>query len=383
MRVTLAHLVAVARQGDASLVSESAGYIVLALADLAQRAPRLFLPAEVELEENGDVVSVGGAEADATLVEARIRRLLAWLLSESRVRNLNLERVSERGASAGLAHLVVELEAALVPVNRKAARRTLSRLYREVARCLSRGEVVPATFPEAIPTAPETAQSALVAPSLSAQAPSAPPSHEGEELAPLDLSAVAPRVAPAPRIVEMRAEPPASLNFVEPTPVAGLSVLAPHVAAIEAEPESVPAESWSSGGAETELCNVEVWVEEFERDAQQSELARRVDEALRASEAPEGVGPAGAESASSEAPLSEASGPSVPSGPSEPPSSRPERRPSDVHDLLARYRPQPRSNEGAVLRGLERLAGLAPSPASAEPEAKDDSVRPDPVIEIH
>src|SRR5690606_15320414 len=143
MSVTLAEIVAASKHGGTSFVAESAGYLVLALADGALRALRSSAaPLDVgsaRLDDQGDVVA-GALRRGQTEEESEreLRQLLGVLLGAVRTQSPNLARVAAREDSVGLLHLVVELEAALVPVNRKAARRSLARLCRETARALER-----------------------------------------------------------------------------------------------------------------------------------------------------------------------------------------------------------------------------------------------------
>lgn len=144
MSVSLAEIVAAARGGAASFVAESAGYIVLALADGALRSFRTSSAAldawTARLDEQGDLIAGGPGRMDSEeAVEQGLRQLLAELLRSVRTPSPNLQRVANRDGATGLAHLVVELEAALVPVNRKAARRSLARLCRETRRAIERG----------------------------------------------------------------------------------------------------------------------------------------------------------------------------------------------------------------------------------------------------
>lgn len=131
--VSLRDIMLAVRYGDAALVGESCGYLILGAADRAYQMPRRIGWDEVTVNSEGQV------ELDATpcpLVEseAGLRHLLEELLQMVRTPCPNLERVARRAGSAGLEHLVRELEAALIPVNRKAARRSLARLARDAAR---------------------------------------------------------------------------------------------------------------------------------------------------------------------------------------------------------------------------------------------------------
>jgi len=139
MNASLREIVLAVRYGDASLVGESVGYLILGACDRAVAVPRSVDLDGVLVTGEGDVV------LDATAVsedeaERSLRYLLGQLLTLLRTPFPNLARVATRDA-CGLGHLVTELEAALVPVNRRAARRSLSRLVRETRRSLAKEHV--------------------------------------------------------------------------------------------------------------------------------------------------------------------------------------------------------------------------------------------------
>ncbi|HSC87164.1 MAG TPA: hypothetical protein VLC09_07840, partial [Polyangiaceae bacterium] len=133
MTTTLREVVFAVRHGQAALVAELAGYLVLLAADAAAVRPILVSADALGLDADGEV-TLHGAPASEGDAERALRGVLAGLLGLLRSPAPNLQRVAERPELRGLATLVLELEAALVPVNRKAARRSLSRLYRETAR---------------------------------------------------------------------------------------------------------------------------------------------------------------------------------------------------------------------------------------------------------
>ncbi len=137
MNATLRELVLAVRYGDTSLVGESAGYIILGAADRASAIARRADLDSILLTGEGEVV-VDAASCSEPESERSLRILLGSLLRLVRSPCPNLERVAERASGSGLDHLVTELEAALVPVNRKAARRSLSRLVRDARRSATR-----------------------------------------------------------------------------------------------------------------------------------------------------------------------------------------------------------------------------------------------------
>ncbi len=460
MSVSIAEIVAAARQGQASLVCESAGYIVLGLADAAARSPRDIAPTDVGIDEQGDgTCAPGAAPAPDEVAERRIRRLLGWLLAEARTPSPNLARVAERAGTAGLSHLVVELEAALVPVNRKAARRSLARLFRETTRALERGVAVATDF-EAEPSAAASAVPTNVeqeAPSTSGRRESLPPepmktsavdsgprvvtdgrfdalrklhalrvdAHDATreedldvpvevELAPLELSVVAPRVAPIeePSGTRLREAVPdsspgvelavqeVSPAFVDTTPTQVLSRVAPrkpeaHLNLLAPTPvtsvASAPVRDVDFGDP---MVGEPVTSDDVVSDV---EVAPDADMALaqpleseRVSSAP--LADVLEERAVLEAPLHDTDGMSctgVPAAavtlaPPEPPPRSPSEaphRPNDVNDLLARFGSAPRRSDRELLRGLERLAGVDAGPGLLESDT-EERLRPSPVVAV-
>lgn len=133
MTVSLGQILAAVRSTEAALVGEVAGYLVLGAADAAQKAPTQADLGTIFIDENGEVL-LRGALSEPSEVEQDLRDILGWLLDEVRSSFPNLRRVAERPEPRGLVSLITELETALVPVNRRAARRSLSRLAREAQK---------------------------------------------------------------------------------------------------------------------------------------------------------------------------------------------------------------------------------------------------------
>jgi hypothetical protein len=140
--VNLLQVLAAARAAYAPMVGEIAGYLVLGAADQVVGAPRRVLAQEVLLQEDGALRLLGGVASSDAQAELALRGLLRRLLADARSASLALVRASQRPAGAGVGALVRELEAGLIPVNRSAGRRALSRLYRQTARALEAGKVV-------------------------------------------------------------------------------------------------------------------------------------------------------------------------------------------------------------------------------------------------
>ena len=141
MSVTLSEVKRAARAHRAPLAGESAGYLVLAIADQVLQAPRLVQAADVQLSEDGALRVLSGRASSEEDAELSLRRALDQLLLVASSGSAALTRASRRTAPVGLSSLVRELEAALIPVNRSAARRALSRLHRETARALDSGNL--------------------------------------------------------------------------------------------------------------------------------------------------------------------------------------------------------------------------------------------------
>ncbi len=169
MTVSLLEIIAAARARLAPLAAESAGYLVLGVADHVASAPRVTGPEWVELSSDGLVRLARGEASEAPeggpSPERSLRRLLAQTLEVSSSVGPALRRAAERADDVGLATLVRELETALIPVNRAAARRALSRLYRETARVRDAGKL------ELLLLAPAAAYAELPAPPAAADLP--------------------------------------------------------------------------------------------------------------------------------------------------------------------------------------------------------------------
>lgn len=142
MTVSLLEILAAARAHVAPLAAESAGYLLLAVADHIAVAPRLVEPSEVELSADGAVrLSARRGAVGADAAEQNVRRLLARALEVSSSVGPALRRAAHKTEDAGLPALVRELEVALIPVNRSAAKRALSRLHRETERARDTGKL--------------------------------------------------------------------------------------------------------------------------------------------------------------------------------------------------------------------------------------------------
>lgn len=230
MTVSLLEILAAARAHAAPLAAESAGYLLLAVADHAAVAPRAVAPDEIELGADGAVrlrAPRGGGVAGES-VEANVRRLLSRALQVSSSVGPGLRRAAERRDDAGLERLVRELETALIPVNRSAARRALSRLHRETERARVSGKLEAWVQAEAdldASGAPSAPSPIVVAPRAKTPVPvpvpvAAPPVVEPE----VDLSlAELPEPSPLVLPTVVAAPTPAPVRVALPEPVLTLT----------------------------------------------------------------------------------------------------------------------------------------------------------------
>ena len=215
MSVTIEEIVRAARARMTAVTGETAGYLVLGIADGASDEPGAFDPNGVVLMEDGSLVRSRAASGVDTPPVTELRDLLSRLLAFGPPPPPALQRVAGRASLTPVRSLVTELEAALIPVNRSAARRALARLHRDVARARTSGalDAVPAPSVPAVP--PVSASVTVLAPSV----PAVPP-----------VSASVPVPAPPVRVV-----PVAVPEAPEPTP---------RVSVVAAEPAVVhPASS--------------------------------------------------------------------------------------------------------------------------------------------
>ncbi|MDC0678054.1 hypothetical protein [Sorangium atrum] len=221
--VTLEEVVAAAQARSASLVPETSGYLALAVSDATSRLPLRLDDRAVLLTTEGTVTVRTRGEAVAPAEAARLLRdLLARLLAASAGSMPNLTATARpRPAHEQDPEAVArELEAALIPVNRNAARRALARLARETLRAKEAGRLRrPRPEVQAKPAAPEAeemqpppqaehARRDATAAAPRSDAPAAPRS--GAPAAPLQHPIVELTLSPgpiAPVIVELTLSP--------------------------------------------------------------------------------------------------------------------------------------------------------------------------------
>ncbi|WP_437303602.1 hypothetical protein [Sorangium sp. So ce388] len=220
--VTLDEVLAAAHARCASLVPETSGYLALAVGDATSRLPLRLDDRAVLLTTEGTVTVRSRGEPVAPAEAARLLRdLLARLLAASAGSMPNLAATArprprtEQDPDA----VARELEAALIPVNRNAARRALARLARETLRAREAGRLKRArTEVQAAPPSPATneqpaASEQPVRPACAAAAPRGEVggARPGEvAAAPLARAVVELTLSPgpvAPAIVELTLSP--------------------------------------------------------------------------------------------------------------------------------------------------------------------------------
>jgi hypothetical protein len=203
MGVTLSEVKRAARVHRAPLAGESAGYLVLALADQVLSAPRVIGADDVQLTDEGGLRLLRGTASSESEAELALRRTLDELLLVASSGSAALMRAGRRVAPLGLAMLVRELEAALIPVNRAAARRALARLHRETTRALALGALSVEEPAAQLPTVStsERAGSEPAAPALVPAHPALANADEPERASELERASE-PSVEPEPAYAE-------------------------------------------------------------------------------------------------------------------------------------------------------------------------------------
>ncbi|MBK7586654.1 MAG: hypothetical protein IPI67_41520 [Myxococcales bacterium] len=200
MTVKLHEIMGAAHARSASLAAEVAGYLILATADQVAGAPRSVGFGDVGLSEEGQVKITGGSPAEDEHAEQVLREMLGLMLLEASSVTPGLLRAAHKSSGSGVEAVIREIEVALVPVNRAAARRALARLYRDVVRARDAGRLPAWSPPSAKPERP-VAEPPRVSESQSPMAPSPRTEPEPHELsASVDL----------PSVLARQSEPPAA-----------------------------------------------------------------------------------------------------------------------------------------------------------------------------
>jgi hypothetical protein len=241
--VTLDEVVGAAAARAAALAPETSGYLALAIGDASARLPLAIEARAVMLTTEGSVSLARRGEPLPPKQAARaLREVVARLLAVSAGTMPGLAATarprdeSDRGVEA----VVEELEAALIPVNRAAARRALGRLARETLKAKELGRFAPVRE-----AAPMVERAVVAAPAaLSALGPAHISVPETDKPSALP-EACSPEAAPTPApscVAESRAEGFPVLSFATaPSPTPGLTVPSPEHAVFIAAEEPVTA----------------------------------------------------------------------------------------------------------------------------------------------
>src|SRR4051794_16028215 len=96
MSVTLSEIKRAAKAHRAPLAGESAGYLVLAIADQVLSAPRLVTAADIQLTEEGALRVLSGTASSDAEAELGLRRALDQLLLLASSGSAALTRASRR-----------------------------------------------------------------------------------------------------------------------------------------------------------------------------------------------------------------------------------------------------------------------------------------------
>lgn len=143
--VTLPQILAAASTRYANMVPESAAYLILALCDAIGCLPLIVPDAAIEMSAEGAVSVtqqgkvVAGPEASQAMRELFVR--LLGVTTGPTPRLAAVARPRELSAERGVDTFAAEVEAALVPMNRAAGKRSLGRLARETLRAIDSGNL--------------------------------------------------------------------------------------------------------------------------------------------------------------------------------------------------------------------------------------------------
>ncbi len=340
MSVSLAEVARAARARQAPMAAESAGYLVLAVADQVALAAREVRSQAVELNQDGGIRLRAGDPTGEGEAERQVRGLLGELLQAASSVTPALLRVAGKRGPASLGGLIAELEAALIPVNRAAARRALARLSRETARALEQGLLPEPESPPAIAAVPAPAPAPAMQHAVDPEpievevelTPEPLTETRPEPLAARRLSSIPPEPSRTPRIgtlmtPSVRVDPHDIADVTDPMPAMEEIEPSDSLAAPAAEPEA-PVELEAS--VELEVLT------ELEASAEPPPLAAHDEPA--------------------------------PAPPVRVPRSREPRR-SDIGDLLRSFVNADGPSEPELRRELKKIAGLelTPPPTTAEP----------------
>ncbi|MGC4091339.1 MAG: hypothetical protein QM756_26365 [Polyangiaceae bacterium] len=216
MSVTLLEVWRAARARSVPFSGESAGFMVFALCEATAQAPRSLGLNDADLAEDGSLRLLSNRGCSAQQAETEMRTLLGRLLEVASSPGPSLFKIAGRAGGSSLSALAEEIEKALIPLNRAAARRALVRLFRETARAVAQGKL------GAAPDLDEPAPIRL-SPPPPAVAPkkAEPPALKTQPTAPTvapSVEAVRGLTAPLPPVVRRSPVPPPLAAPAAPEP---------------------------------------------------------------------------------------------------------------------------------------------------------------------
>lgn len=137
VEISLARVIELCRERDVRLAYEIGAFVVFEACEAVLDSPRVLRAGDVWVSSAGDTRAAEGPEATSPEAAAALAELLAGVLvvAGQEVPRMLLHLVDvDRAQALQLNGYRDELEAALVPLNRSAARRVLARQLRELAR---------------------------------------------------------------------------------------------------------------------------------------------------------------------------------------------------------------------------------------------------------
>lgn len=218
LEVTFAEVLAAAELGRARIAPEMAGYLALGVADALVGRPFVVDSRTCALDDEGTIFirpsSAPVPSPGATQLEGAVRGLLGSLLGVSRGGGGGasmLLAVARRPAGSEIGALIAEIEAALIPVNRAAAKRALARLARETAKAREEGHLHLVGGYESAEELPPERDEDTEPLRIPVQAEITTPTPPAAEASPLPATVEAKEAAPAePSRTGLPSKPPSS-----------------------------------------------------------------------------------------------------------------------------------------------------------------------------
>lgn len=229
--VTLPQILVAASTRHAHMVPESAGYLILALCEAIGCLPLAIPDAAIELSAEGAVaVTQQGKVVIAPEASQTMRELFARLLAVTTGATPRLAAVARPRDISGersLDVLASEIEAALVPMNRSAGKRSLGRLARETLRAIESGTLaLHLQARTAAKEAPEATNAAIAPLLVTPLATAKPYVRPAEPIAfPLPITPP-PSMVDGPRAAATPDSEPVGIPVTPTTPGLGLDTVA-------------------------------------------------------------------------------------------------------------------------------------------------------------